>query len=528
MTPPAAFEPEASAPTEPGPMQVGTDTPGGRSYEQILKSSALIGGSSALNVVAGVVRAKAMALLLGPGGFGLMGLYTAIANLAQTIAGMGINSSGVRQIASAVGSGDERLIARTATVVRRASVVLGLSGALALVVLSGFVSQLTFASSAHTVPIALLSLAVLFKVLSDGQGALLQGLRRIKALAQSSILGGLVGTIVGIGLVFLLREKGVVPALIASAAATLLFSLWFSRQVGMETGPVSLGEVAHEARDLLGLGLAFMASGMLAMGTAYAVRMMIVRTIGLEAAGLYQSAWTIGGLYVGFVLQAMGADFYPRLTALVKNRSECNRLVNEQAEVSMLLAGPGILATLSLAPLVISLLYSSAFGEAVALLRWVCLGATLQVITWPIGYIIVAEGRRSVFFWCELGYTVVHLGLAWICLRALGVDGAGVAFFASYIVHGLIVYPVVRKLTGFRWSGPNLRAGMAFIAATGAVFSGFYWLPSWLATAIGLLATVLSAVISLRVLLRLVSLERAPHAVSRLLAWARLAPRREP
>ena len=46
-----------------------------------------------------MIRAKAMAVLLGPAGFGLMGVYDSIINLAQSIAGLGINSSGVRQIA---------------------------------------------------------------------------------------------------------------------------------------------------------------------------------------------------------------------------------------------------------------------------------------------------------------------------------------------------------------------------------------------------------------------------------------------
>src|SRR5262245_2474649 len=71
------------------------------SYGQILKSSALIGGSSLMNVGIGIVRNKAMALLLGPAGFGLTGIYTSLSELALNIAGMGINSSGVRQIAEA-------------------------------------------------------------------------------------------------------------------------------------------------------------------------------------------------------------------------------------------------------------------------------------------------------------------------------------------------------------------------------------------------------------------------------------------
>ena len=70
-------------------------------YGQILKSSALIGGSSIVNIAIGIVRTKAMALLLGPEGFGLMGVYGSISNFAQCVASMGINSSGERQIAEA-------------------------------------------------------------------------------------------------------------------------------------------------------------------------------------------------------------------------------------------------------------------------------------------------------------------------------------------------------------------------------------------------------------------------------------------
>jgi len=83
------------------------------SYGQILRSTALIGASSVATVALGVVRTKAMAVLLGPAGVGLFGLYGSIADVTQNVAGMGVNGSGVRQIAAAVGSGDTDRIART-------------------------------------------------------------------------------------------------------------------------------------------------------------------------------------------------------------------------------------------------------------------------------------------------------------------------------------------------------------------------------------------------------------------------------
>src|SRR5438270_9731230 len=118
-------------------------------YGQILKSSALVGGSSLLNVAIGIVRTKIMAVLLGPAGFGLFGLYGSISNLTQSIAGMGVNSSGVRQIAEAAGSANEELIARTATTLRRTSMLLGILGAGFLLIFARHVSILTFGNDRH-------------------------------------------------------------------------------------------------------------------------------------------------------------------------------------------------------------------------------------------------------------------------------------------------------------------------------------------------------------------------------------------
>ena len=97
-------------------------------------------------------------------------------------------------------------------------------------------------------------------------------------------------------------------------------SWWYVRQVPVARPVLLRSEVVHEAGALLKLGFAFMTSGMLMMGAAYAVRTIVLRIEGLEAAGLYHAAWTLGGLYVGIVLQAMGTDFYPRLVGTHRRR----------------------------------------------------------------------------------------------------------------------------------------------------------------------------------------------------------------
>jgi PST family polysaccharide transporter len=281
--------------------------------------------------------------------------------------------------------------------------------------------------------------------------------------------------------------------------------------------------VREELGALLKLGSAFMASAVLTSGAAYAIRAFVGSSIGLEAAGLYQSAWVLGGLYVGFILQAMGSDFYPRLTGLVHNHDECNRLVNEQTQVSLLLAGPGILATLTFAPLVVAVFYADTFAAAVTPLRWICLGMALRVIAWPMGFVVLAKGARGIFFGTEVAATIVHVGLAVILGRWFGLAGATMAFFGLYVWHGVLIYMIVRRLTGFRWSPINLRSGAIFLGLIIVVFYAPMFAPAGVATMIGTAAALASAVYSLRTICRLVSLEHAPAFVRGLLAWSRLS-----
>ena len=290
---------------------------------------------------------------------------------------------------------------------------------------------------------------------------------------------------------------------------------------------MTFAQAREEAAHLLKLGFAFMASAVLTTGAAYGVRVIVRDSVGIEAAGLYQSAWALGGMYVGFILQAMGSDFYPRLTAVANDHAECNRLVNEQAQIGLLLAGPGVIGTLTFAPIVIAVFYAGTFSAAVDPLRWICLGMALRVVAWPMGYIILAKGARALFFWTEVAATMVHVGLAFVLVRFFGLAGATMAFFALYVWHGVLIYVIVRRLTGFRWSAANRRIGLLFLPLIGLVFLGCLLLPFWPATArsASLAAAVRAASIRCACSCRLVPLRpRCPEFVARRPGWCRISP----
>ena len=68
------------------------------SYSHVLKYTGVFGGVQGLNVLIGLVRNKFVAMLLGPGGMGLVSLFNTTVQLISQATNLGIAVSAVRHI----------------------------------------------------------------------------------------------------------------------------------------------------------------------------------------------------------------------------------------------------------------------------------------------------------------------------------------------------------------------------------------------------------------------------------------------
>ena len=487
-----------------------TDNQSRRPYRQILKSTFIMGGSSVIISLLGMVRTKVIALILGPTGIGLTGIYMTITDLVRTVAGVGIRESGVRQIAGAVGTGDEAAISRTLIAVRRAALITGVAGLLGMALLSGDISRLTFGNGQRSFDLAILSIAVLFAAISAGQAAVIQGVRRINDLAKLGIIGALSGTLFSIPIVYVFGERGIAYSLIIVAATNILTSWWYSRKIKVPAVTMSWRESFAEGKPLLKLGFALMLGSLMIVGTQYLLRVLVVRQAGLDAAGIFQASTTLSSVYVGVILNAMMTDFYPRLSAAAHDDKECATLINNQAEVGLLLAVPGILAIMTCAPLVIMLFYSAKFMPAVEVLRWQITGVMLQVVTWPMGFMLRAKGAGKLFFATELAANGAYLLFARLGIATFGITGIGMAFLGMNVVYAILIFAVVHRYYRFVPSRMNVRLLSVSLAATSAVFAAPYLLPREGALAVNIIITAAVAVLSVRQIVKRSSTERVP------------------
>lgn len=474
------------------------------SYSQTLKSSSIVGGAQAVSLILGMVRTKLVALLLGPNGVGLIGLYDSVIGLTGTLTGLGIASSAVRQVAEAHGSGNAERVGHTVRVLRRVCWFTGMLGVVLTMALAQPLSRWTFGNAERALPIAILGLTLLLTAISSGQFALVRGVRRIGDLARMQVLSALAGLVISIGLYAWLGERGIVPVFLVSAAVNLGFSWWFARRVPVPVAHLDWRTTRDEALSFVRLGLAFVVSALCTVGVGWITRAWILRDFGLHGNGIYQAAWAISGVFAGFILSAMGMDFYPRLTAASQDNAEVSRLVNEQIEIGILLALPGLVATMVFSPWVIRILYSARFGEAAVLLPWFVVGVFGRVVSWPLGFIMIAKGAAR---WCvasELTSASLHVCFIWAALKVWGLEGVAVAFAALYVCYTVGVLWVAKRLCQFRWTVQVVRLLVAACAVVAATLMLVWFGPLWVSTAVGAPLVLVCGLICLqRICLRL-------------------------
>lgn len=90
-----------------------------QSYNQIVKSTSIFGGSQIVTILIGIVRTKIIAILLGTTGVGLIGIYQSIIEMIRTTSVLGMDTGGVKEIATAEEAEDKTVLQKSVSVLTR-------------------------------------------------------------------------------------------------------------------------------------------------------------------------------------------------------------------------------------------------------------------------------------------------------------------------------------------------------------------------------------------------------------------------
>lgn len=438
--------------------------------KSILRATAILGSGSVVSILVGLVSAKAWAILLGPDGLGMMGLLQSLVGLASLVAGMGIGTGLVRMGANALGHSDSLRMAA----LRRAAWLLllalgGLTGLL-MAAFRGPLSAAMLGGPGHEQAVLLMIPAVMLTLAAGVQTSTLNAHHRVSALARLAMLNSVIGAAVSLAIVWAGGVAAVGLAVVAAALVNALVAWAMLRRSAAEE-PAERPDraaVSQAARDLLRFGAPYTASLLVGTGVQLVLPAMIVYRLGAEGVGFYRAATAVSVSYLGFLLVAMGQDYYPRVSAAADQPEELVGLVNQQHRLVLLLGTPMILGTLALAPYLVPLVYSPAFMPSVEILEWQLIGDLFKFSSWTLGFIMLARNRSLTFFLAELSFGISTLFTSWLGMRWFGLTGLGVAFAVTYLLLYLVNWGIVRRDIGFSYTPSNWQL---MIAAVGAALA---------------------------------------------------------
>ena len=424
------------------------------SYTSILKATSLFGGVQLISIAIQIIRSKFIALFLGAEGIGIIGLLTSSRDLVSSLTNFGLNISGVKAISEANTSENKSRVAIVVAVLKKILWITGILGLLVTIVFSSKLSEFAFGNSEYSLAFVWISITLLFAQLTSGHLVLLQGLQKLKFLAKANVLGSFTSALVTIPLYYFFRADAIVPGIIIIAVFNLIFSWYYTRQIDLSEVKVSLLQIVNEGKSMVSLGFMISLSVVVVLLSAYFLRIFISNYGGVEEVGFYTAGFIIINTYVGLIFKAMGTDYFPRLSSVSNNNNLCIQVINQQAEIALLIIAPIIIIFLIFIKWIIIILYSDQFLSVIDMIHWAAIGMLFKTASWSIAYIFLAKGASKLFFINELLCSSYTLILNIIGYYYWGLTGLGVSFLISYFLYFLQVFLVAVKKYKFNFDNP--------------------------------------------------------------------------
>ncbi|MGR3812133.1 oligosaccharide flippase family protein [Jiulongibacter sp. NS-SX5] len=419
-------------------------------YKSIAKSSGIIALVQVFQLGLGMLRNKIIAYYLGTIGFGIWGMYQTLTEMVSSFSSLGVNQSGVREIAKKSKYSEET--AKSIFIVRTLVGCFSVISLILIIIWSNEISSSLFNTREYKNGIVIVGIAIFFQGFFINNKAILNGIRDIRGLAFSQIITAVIASVLVIGLIYYLDEDGIPISFLVISIIGVVISYVFLRKNGLRRIIPSMVDFKAESKELIRLGIGFSGSAAIAAVATYLTRTYLVSNYDLSVVGVYQASWTISNLYVGVLLSAMGVDFMPRLSKLIGEKLKMINLVNEQIELGVLIASVGVVFIISFSDIILELLYSSSFREGQVIIKWQILGVFLRVLGYPFSHLLMVNKKSLMYTIAQAIFWFGDYLLLIFFDKIFGYESLGMNYFSAYVIYLTLTWILCNRLFHFKAS----------------------------------------------------------------------------
>ncbi len=409
-------------------------------YKKIIKATSLFGGVQVINLLLSVIKTKFITIILGPNGYGLLSLLTNAVEVLRSIVGFSIETSGVKNISLYYKNNESEKLNFEYSLLLRIAFFSGVAGVFLAIIFAPLMSYWVFDTTEKWFLFVFLSIIILFKQITNGNSAALQGFEHYTWLAKITIFSSLFSLFFTLGLLYFYKFDGIVPSLITTAFINFLVSKYYISNIKIKPRKIPISEVIIKGKELFLFGGLLTISGYVPMLMNYALQLHIQHTEGLAKVGIFSVALLVMNGYVDLIFNAMSTEYYPRLSAYINDNTKTSEAVNYQLEFAMLLITPILLVFMGFGEFIIQILFSKQFLEVMPLLKWAFIGMFFKAVSFCMAYLVVAKADKKVFLYKTIIFSVLYIIFLYIGYSILNLQGIGIALLFYYFLYLLVAY----------------------------------------------------------------------------------------
>ena len=484
-------------------------------YERAIKYMGVFGGTQSFAIILGIIKTKFAAKLLGASGLGMIAMYNRTLQMLSDFTSLSLSFSAVRQIAEAHEKGNYEELLHWIKVVRSWAFLTAVAGVFLSLLLYPFLGDWMFeGNDYYTSRFLLLSPVVGFMAIIGGELAILKGVHSLYKVAKYTLWTSLSGLAISVPLYLSMGIAGIFPSIFLTSLAQMTVLLCYS----LPTYPYRIAplskNILRDGLDMAKLGIGYIFATIMASFSTWFICKELLDIGNNTIVGFYSTGLTLMTMLPGILQASIDSDYYPRLSSINKDTALMNRMVNEQAEVQLLIQTPLLIAYLFALKLLVPLFYDYDLMEAVPMTQLALFGMFVRTMTYPMSYMPLARGDSKIFILQEAAYDIINVLFVIAGYKFFGLLGVGVAIATVYFIEWIIVCIVAYFKYRFTLSKELVKCFMLqlpiflsvlYVAQT--TDGGFeYWI-------YGATITIVSATLSLYLLSKRLSLVK--HLISR-------------
>ncbi len=437
-----------------------------------------MGAATFVAMIAGFVRAKFLAVTLGPEGVGIFSQAMTFFQSVDTVCGLGISLGVTKYAAEAFKKRDFNGLKRVVS----ASVILqSISFIIVFIFVSLFIkqiSQFVFSSLEYSRLLLVVTCSVLFSAILVSLESVILGMGRSDIFSTSRIFYNLIGVAVLISLVSVMKLTGSFLYILANSLISILIVAFFlvfllksetGRPVrGMIKGLMGV-QVKPYATKLISYGTVMLIISAITWLSILYVRSLLIRHEGAAANGLYQVVFALVSYYAPFFTNGVWGYLFPKLSA-VEKMSEFNFEVNRALRFIILFVTPAIAVIfLSGRPLVI-MIFSEEFLGSLGIFPLYLMGSLFYMIAYIFGSCFLARKQLKPYLVINLIQNMLYILIFAQLVNSLGLFAIAVSYCVMNIFGCLAsaVYQIWRS--GLRVSAANVNLFILSLISTFVVF----------------------------------------------------------